>query len=150
VRTLAAFAALTLLTGAPAQADARRDWDEDWDKHRRLDQRYTYGQIVSHCSQRANSIGLGGHDRREFVDWCVDRGRHYAWRDWERRDWDRIRYVRDLYRYDGRYRYGGYRRDDPRVIVILDGDPYWHDLRYRGDWRYAALQDFLFWSLYRD
>ena len=31
------------------------------------------GQVVSDCNQRANARNLKGHDRKDFVDWCVAR-----------------------------------------------------------------------------
>jgi hypothetical protein len=151
VRKLAAIAILAMLA-APAMADS--------DKHRRYDPRYTYGSIVSHCQQRANDIRLRGSDRRDFVDWCTARGSRFVARDWDRRDWDRMSYLRDRYR----DRYLSDRRfyrddwDDDfeerylwRILTsdpyfrYRDGSDYW---RYgRDDWRYAALQDFLVWSL---
>ena len=44
--------------------------------------------------------------------------------DWDRDDWD----DRDFAR-------------------LLNDDPYWYYMRYNNDWRYAALQDFIGWSL---
>ena len=153
---LALVAILTTLAAAPAMADS--------DKHRRYEPRYTYGSIVSHCNQRANRIGLRGQDRHEFVGWCTDRGRNFARYDWDRNDWDRLRWFRDRYRDryrddwyrrardrdrgwddwdDGRYGY----RDDRYFLQLLNADPYWYSMRYNNDWRYAALQDFLAWSL---
>ena len=151
VRKLIAIAIFAMLA-APAMADS--------DKHRRYDPpRYTYGSIVSHCQQRANDIRLRGSDRRDFVDWCTDRGSRFLARDWDRRDWDRMRYLRDRYR--DRYRTDWRYRDDwdddweeRHLWQILTSDPYF---RYRDgsdawrygsdDWRYAALQDFIVWSL---
>jgi hypothetical protein len=141
-----------MLTAAPAVADS--------DKHRRFEPRYTYGSLVSQCNQRANRIGLRGHDRREFVGWCTDRGRHFAGRDWDRRDWERLRWFRDRYR--DRHRDDWYWRardrdrdrdwdddwDDRYFLHLLDEDAYWYDMRRNRDWRYAALQDFLAWSLH--
>jgi len=148
---LAFVAILTMLAAAPAVADS--------DKHRRYEPRYTYGSIVSHCNQRANRIGLRGHDRREFVDWCTDRGRNFAGYDWDRNDWNRLRWFRDRYR--DRYRDDWYWRarqdrdfddwdddwDDRYFLQLLNDDPYWYSMRNNNDWRYAALQDFLVWSL---
>ncbi len=153
MRKLATIAILTALAAAPAFADS--------DKHRRYEPRYTYGSIVSHCNQRANYMRLRGNDRREFVAWCADRGRDFVGRDWDRRDWDRIRFVRDRWRYYDRDDWR--RRDDwdgdwdddddwddwndRRFMRLLDEDPYWTYARYNHDWRYAALQDFIRWSL---
>ena len=148
MRKLASIAILTMLVAAPAMADS--------DKHRRYEPRYTYGSIVSHCNQRANRIGLRSQDRHEFVAWCTDRGRNYATYDWDRRDWDRIRFFRDVYR--DRYRNDWRVRDDRdwddsedwddrNFVRLLNDDPYWYAMRYNNDWRYAALQDFIGWSL---
>ena len=133
----------------------------DSDKHRRYEPRYTYGSIVSHCNHRANGIGLRGHDRQEFVAWCTDRGRDFARYQLDRRDWERVRYFRDLYRHryrdDWDWRVRHYRDDDDwddrdfwddrNFVRLLNDDPYWNYVRYDNDWRYAALQDFLVWSL---
>jgi hypothetical protein len=32
-----------------------------------------HGQVVSDCNQRANARNVKGQDRKDFVDWCVDR-----------------------------------------------------------------------------
>jgi len=147
VRKLASIALFAMLAAAPAVADS--------DKHRRYEPRYTYGSIVSDCNHRANRIGLRGHDRREFVAWCTDRGRNFARHDWDRHDWDRIRWFRD--RYHDRYREDwrwqvrdDWNRDgwdDQDFVQLLSDDPYWYYMRYNNDWRYAALQDFIGWSL---
>jgi hypothetical protein len=148
VSKLASLAILACLVATPAVADS------DKDKHRRYDTRYTYGSIVSHCNHRANYMRLRGHDRREFVAWCADRGRNYVGRDWDRRDWDRIIFMRDRWRY---YDRDDWRRrhdrddwddwDDRHFVRFLDEDPYWYYARYNHDWRYAALQDFIRWSI---
>jgi hypothetical protein len=110
---------LAILSVSPALADS--------DKHRRNDRGYNYGSIVSQCNHRANAIGLRGHERRDFVGWCTDRGRAYAWRDWDRRDWDHIRFVRDRYRDrygdDWRYRGDWDDRDNRRLAWLLENDP---------------------------
>jgi hypothetical protein len=126
-----------MLAAAPAMADS--------DKHRQYEPHYSYGSIVSQCNHRANRIGLRGHDRREFVGWCTDRGRNFAGYDWDRGDWDRLRYFRDQYR--DRYRDDWDDWQDRNFARLLDDDPYWYYMRYNNDWRYAALQDFLSWSL---
>jgi hypothetical protein len=131
-----------MLAAAPAVADS--------DKHRRYEARYTNGSIVSHCNHRANGIGLRGHERHEFVAWCTDRGRNFARHDWDRHDWDRIRWFRDRYRDDWRWHVrddwndDGYDRD---FVRFLNDDPYWYYMRHNNDWRYAALEDFIGWSL---
>jgi hypothetical protein len=99
--------------------------------------------------------GLRGHDRREFVAWCTDRGRTFARHDWDQHDWDRIRWFRDRYR--DRYRddwrwqvrddWDRDDWDDQDFVRLLNDDPYWYYMRYNNDWRYAALQDFIGWSL---
>ena len=111
MRKLASIALFAMLAAAPALADS--------DKHRRYEPRYTYGSIVSDCNHRANRIGLRGHDRREFVGWCTDRGSNFARHDWDRHDWDRIRWFRDRYR--DRY------REDWRWQVRDDWDDHWND-----------------------
>jgi hypothetical protein len=140
-----------MLVVTPAMADS--------DKHRRYDTYYTYGSIVSQCQLRANHMRLVGHERRDFVDWCRDRGSRYLGRDWNRRDWDRMYYARDRYRdwYRSDYRYRDDWDDDwheRNLVRILTRDPYFLTrdpyFRYRDgsdDWRYAALQDFIVWSL---
>ena len=143
MRKLAATVILTTLMATPAIADS--------DKHRRYEPRYTYGSIVSQCNHRVNRIGLRGHDRREFVAWCADRGRNYARHDWDRHDWDRIRYFRDRYRDDWRWRmrddWERHDWDDRDFVRLLNEDAYWYSMRRNNDWRYAALQDFMMWSL---
>ena len=37
--------------------------------------------------------------------------------------------------------------DDRDFVRLLNDDPYWYYMRYNNDWRYAALQDFIGWSL---
>jgi hypothetical protein len=148
VKELAAVAILALIAATPVLADS--------DKHRRYAPRYTYGSIVSHCQEHAKLMRLVGHDRREFVDWCRDRGSRFLARNWDRRDWDRMCDVRDRYRdryrADWRYRddrdpYWSDYVDERYLFRMLTSDPYF---RYRDgsdDWRYAAVQDFLYWSL---
>jgi hypothetical protein len=144
MRSLAASAILAILVASPVLADS--------DKHRRQGREYSYGALVSQCNHRANGIGLRGHERHDFVDWCTDRGRAYAWRDWERRDWDRIRYVRDRFRdrygNDWRDRDDWEDRDGRRLAWLLQNDPDFRYARYEGDWQYAALQDFLRWTVF--
>jgi hypothetical protein len=138
VRKLASIALFAMLTAAPAVADS--------DKHRRYEPRYNYGSI---------GIGLRGHERREFVAWCTDRGSNFARRDWDRHDWDRIRWFRDRYRDRYREDWRWHARDDwdrddwddQDFVRLLNDDPYWYYMRYNNDWRYAALQDFIGWSL---
>jgi len=143
MKTLATLAIFACFAAAPALADNN--------KHRNHNQGFSYGSIVSSCNHRANRIGLRGHDRREFVAWCTDRGRNYARYDWDRRDWDRIRFFRDRYRNDGYWRArNDWDRDDwddRDFVRLLNDDPYWYSMRYNNDWRYAALQDFIGWSL---
>jgi hypothetical protein len=52
-----------------------------------------HGQIVSECNHRANERNLKGQDRKEWVEWCEDRGNRYAY-DSRRFDDDRSCYRR--------------------------------------------------------
>jgi len=82
-------------------------------------------------------------------------GRTFARHDWDQHDWDRIRWFRDRYR--DRYRddwrwqvrddWDRDDWDDQDFVRLLNDDPYWYYMRYNNDWRYAALQDFIGWSL---
>ena len=52
-----------------------------------------HGQVVSECNHRATEKSLKGKDRREYVEWCTDRGEHYKYDD-RRYDQDRSCYKR--------------------------------------------------------
>jgi hypothetical protein len=138
MKLLATLAILSSLVATPAVADS--------DKHRGYDgyDRYNRGQIVAACNHHANARGLRGHERREFVEWCTDRGRYYASLDRDRyRDyWYR---QRERERYYDQY-YG--RRFDP----YYERDYAWYrdEWRYRNDWRYGILREVVLAELRRD
>ena len=39
------------------------------------------GQVTSDCNHQANSRGLKGQERKQFVEWCQDRGATYMYDD---------------------------------------------------------------------
>lgn len=62
-RYVTVIAALALAIPV-SQADADKNRGQDATNR---------GQVVSDCNHRANARELKGHDRQDFVDWCVDR-----------------------------------------------------------------------------
>jgi hypothetical protein len=52
-----------------------------------------HGQVVSECNHRANERSLKGQDRKDWVEWCEERGSRYAY-DARRFDGDRSCYRR--------------------------------------------------------
>jgi hypothetical protein len=107
-RHLLATLALALLLAPPVQADPPADkgkgnsasqgkgggksaddrYDDDRGGSKDQD---NHGQRVSECNQRANDRKLKGHDRKDYVEWCVDRGDRYKYDD-RRFDSDRSCY----------------------------------------------------------
>jgi hypothetical protein len=78
--------------------------DKDKDTYDQYDDRYddrydeggkgkaegkdNHGQRVSECNHRANERKLKGNERKDYVEWCVDRGDRYKYDD---RSFDRDR-----------------------------------------------------------
>lgn len=52
-----------------------------------------HGQVVSECSHRANERNLKGQDRKEWTEWCEERGSRYNY-DYKRYDTDRNCYQK--------------------------------------------------------
>lgn len=78
MQRLIAICVMTLLaSGAVADDKNKGKGDAKGDNH---------GQVVSECNHRANERNLQGQDRKEWVDWCVDRGESHGYRadDWNR------------------------------------------------------------------
>jgi hypothetical protein len=40
-----------------------------------------HGQVVSECNHRANDRNMKGQDRKQWVEWCEERGSHYKYDD---------------------------------------------------------------------
>ncbi len=101
-----------------ARAMERDDRDRDDRDGRKLhefdgyreDQLKNHGQAVSACNHRANQRNMKGQARREWVEWCVDRG--------ERHKYDDRRYAddRSCYRKANERNLSG----DFRRVFILD------------------------------
>jgi hypothetical protein len=69
----------------PAGKDQKPEHDGNDDGNR--------GQVVSECNHRANSKELKGKERKEYVEWCTERGERYHYDD-RRYDQDRSCYRR--------------------------------------------------------
>jgi hypothetical protein len=65
--------------------DRYDDGGKDKDKDKSKD---NHGQRVSECNHRANERKLKGNERKDYVEWCVDRGDRYKYDD---RSFDRDR-----------------------------------------------------------
>jgi hypothetical protein len=78
--------------------------DEGHEAHHGDGEKANHGQRVSECSHRANQRNLKGHDRQDFVEWCVDRGERWAYDD------RRYREQRSCYRIASDRGYSGDRR----------------------------------------
>ena len=52
-----------------------------------------HGQVVSECNHRANDRNLKGHDRKEWTEWCEERGGRYNY-DYKRYSTDRNCYQK--------------------------------------------------------
>lgn len=65
--------------GKGNQKDSQKSHDDDRYGDDRDDG--NHGQRVSECNHRANERSLKGQDRKEFVEWCVDRGDRYQYDD---------------------------------------------------------------------
>jgi len=52
-----------------------------------------HGQVVSECNHRANERNLKGQDRKEWTEWCEDRGGRYNY-DYKRYSSDRNCYQK--------------------------------------------------------
>ena len=70
---------------ASASQSANKGHDRDDDGNR--------GQVVSECNHRANAKELKGKERKEYVEWCTDRGERYQY--------DERRYTQDRSCYRG-------------------------------------------------
>lgn len=68
-------------SGQQGNGDDGRYDDKDKEKDT------NHGQVVSECSHRANERNLKGKDRKEWTEWCEDRG--------SRHDYDYRRYSSD-------------------------------------------------------
>jgi hypothetical protein len=62
--------------GGQSAADARDDKGND-----RGASDQPHGEVVSECNHRANERNLKGRDRKQFVEWCTDRGERYGYDD---------------------------------------------------------------------
>ena len=76
--------------GKPSPASQDRH-HEDGDSNGKGTADDNHGQVVSECSHRANQKSLKGKDRKEYVEWCTDRGESYKYDD-RRYDRDRSCY----------------------------------------------------------
>jgi hypothetical protein len=52
-----------------------------------------HGQVVSECNHRANERNLKGHDRKEWTEWCEERGTRHSY-DYNRYSTDRKCYQK--------------------------------------------------------
>ena len=77
--------------GKPSAATDHRAHDDHDGHDGKADE--NHGQVVSECNHRANQKNLQGKDRKEFVEWCTDRGERYKYDD-RRYDQDRGCYRR--------------------------------------------------------
>lgn len=69
--------------------DDRYD-DRNDDKHKDAS---NHGQVVSECKHRANERNLKGQDRKEWTEWCEERGGRYNY-DYKRYSSDRNCYQK--------------------------------------------------------
>ena len=58
-----------------AQGDDRNEHD----RNGRDD--LNHGQVVSECNHRANERNMQGQDRKQWVEWCEERGSRYRYDD---------------------------------------------------------------------
>ena len=56
------------------QSSAQRDDDEHKSDS-------NHGQVVSECNHRANARNMKGQDRKQWVEWCEERGARYKYDD---------------------------------------------------------------------
>jgi psiF repeat len=52
-----------------------------------------HGSVVSECNHRANERNLKGQDRKEWTEWCEERGSRYSY-DYKRYSTDRNCYQK--------------------------------------------------------
>ena len=71
----------------PGNSNKQGKGDGDGDKGRYGGDDSNHGQVVSECSRRANERNLKGKDRKEWTEWCEERG--------SRHDYDYGRYSTD-------------------------------------------------------
>ncbi len=63
------------------------------DRYDDKDKNSNHGQIVSECNHRANERNLKGKDRKEWTEWCEDRGSRHNY-DYRRYSSDRNCYQK--------------------------------------------------------
>jgi hypothetical protein len=77
-------------------AEHARGGSDSYD-HVRYDDKNTdssnHGQVVSECNHRANERNLKGHDRKEWTEWCEERGSRHNY-DYQRYSSDRTCYQK--------------------------------------------------------
>jgi hypothetical protein len=69
-----------------------------------------HGRVVSECNHRANERNLQGKDRKQFTEWCIERGERHQYDD------KRYREERSCYQRADDRRLSG----DARRFFILD------------------------------
>lgn len=69
------------------------DDDHYDDRYDDKDKNSNHGQIVSECNHRANERNLKGKDRKEWTEWCEDRGSRHNY-DYRRYSSDRNCYQK--------------------------------------------------------
>lgn len=78
--------------GNPGQ-QGKGDDDHYDDRYDDKDKKSNHGQIVSECSHRANERNLKGKDRKEWTEWCEERGSRHNY-DYRRYSSDRNCYQK--------------------------------------------------------
>lgn len=58
--------------------DYYRDYDQGKNKN---DGKDNPGQVTSDCNHMANQRNLKGQERKDYVEWCQDRGQRYGYND---------------------------------------------------------------------
>jgi hypothetical protein len=60
------------------QSGTQRDGDDRYEANKNDS---NHGQVVSECNHRANDRNMKGQDRKQWVEWCEDRGARYKYDD---------------------------------------------------------------------
>jgi hypothetical protein len=69
------------------------DRDDDRGKSKDKDGDSNHGSVVSECNHRANERNLKGQDRKEWTEWCEERGSRHNY-DYRRYSTDRSCYQK--------------------------------------------------------
>ncbi|MDH4105251.1 MAG: PsiF family protein [Gammaproteobacteria bacterium] len=79
-------------SGQQGKGDSDEYRYDDGNKNRYEDKE-NHGQVVSECNHRANERNLKGQDRKEWTEWCEERGSRHNY-DYKRYSSDRNCYQK--------------------------------------------------------